>query len=73
MSVLKSVFSFLSDASWVILILAFGLIILFAPYDQAQKIVPNLSSKKAIRIAGGVLVVIAILGGILLAMDLLAM
>jgi len=73
MSVLKSVLSFLSDASWPILFLVFGLVMLLAPYDKVKEIFPNLSSQKAIRIVGGVLVVIAILCGILLAMDLLAM
>lgn len=68
-----SILSFLSDAVWPILFLVFGLIMLFAPYDKVQEIFPNLSSKKAIRIVGGVLVVIAIICGILLAMDLLAM
>lgn len=68
-----SILSILSDAAWPILFLLFGLTMLFAPQDKVQEIFPNISTKKGLKICGGVLVVIAIVCGILLAMDLLGM
>ncbi len=68
-----SVLSILSDAVWPILFLVFGLIMLFAPQDKVQEIFPNAPSKKGLKIGGGVLVGIAIVCGILLVMDFLAM
>ncbi len=68
-----SVLSILSDAAWPILFLLFGLTMLFSPQDKVQETFPNVTSKKGLKIGGGVLVGIAIVCGILLVMDFLAM
>lgn len=52
---MSAIISFISDASIALLLAGLGGFILFTPYDKVQDTFPKLKSKKAVKIAGGVL------------------
>lgn len=65
---LSNILSVISDTFWAILLTVAGLILLFAPYEKAQKIFPNLiKSKKAVKILGAVVALCGIIMIVLLA------
>lgn len=71
MIMLSKILSVVADASYMILFLLVGVLMLFAPLDTLRKIFPNISSRKMFILAGIFFILIGVAGVVLLGMDFL--